>query len=107
LANPPAPGQGLLDQHEQCDASDPGEVHDSADEQERHQHILLEGQLAAGDLPRPVDAAQDILPPADIKIFFALRPTAVNDEVGISVELLLSAKNVSRPDRSFSKSAVS
>src|SRR6267154_3423188 len=50
-------------------------------------HVLVEGQLAAGDLPGAVDAAKDILPPADVKVLFALRPAAVDDEVGVDLEV--------------------
>src|SRR2546428_3887013 len=47
------------------------------------QHVLVEGQLASGDLQPAIDSAQQILPAADIEILLALGPAAIDDEVGI------------------------
>src|SRR5207248_1646517 len=51
------------------------------------QHVLVEHQPAAGDLPGAIFAAQQVAAGADKKILFAGRPAAIDDEVAIDRQL--------------------
>jgi hypothetical protein len=49
------------------------------------QHILVEDDFAAGDLPGTVNFPQDILPAANIEVLFGFRSVAVHEKVGVNL----------------------
>src|ERR1700720_328513 len=51
------------------------------------EHVLVEGYLAAADEQPAADPAQSIAPRPDVKILLGLRAAAVDDEIGMHLEL--------------------
>src|SRR5262249_51849112 len=51
----------------------------------RQEHILVEDDRAAGDLPRAIDMPQHILPCTDVEGLFGFGPGSVHHEVGVDL----------------------
>src|SRR6516225_80398 len=52
------------------------------------QHVLVESDLAAGDLPGASDAPKDIPSGADVEVLLGLRPAAIDQEIRVNLDLV-------------------